>query len=391
MQVVEGKNKMKIEPYYLKNGKKRYLVKGYLGTDILTNKEKVVTRQGFKTKKAAELAFSRLKIEFEENDSTLVAKPKIKFKELCNEWLELYKTQVKKSTFKAQMYVIENHVLPYYADMYVDKIQLKHCQKYANQQREKLVKYHNSVNLAYRILQHGVHLGYIKDNPAVNIIRPKAKKSKYVPNWWTKEELNQFLTCVDQSEFDSNVKTNLRLLAYTGMRKGEALALLWSDIDFDNNTISIYKTVARTEDGYTIENDGAKSEAGTRTVSIDAHTMNALKKHRLEQKKVLFMLGLKDKGDEQLVFSSEENKLLYTDFINYYMNKIIEDNKLRHITVHQLRHTHVSILFEMGATVKDVQDRVGHKDYKTTMDIYNHINKDKKDKTAVEFADFLAN
>ncbi|XJS11781.1 tyrosine-type recombinase/integrase [Aerococcaceae bacterium WGS1372] len=315
----------------------------------------------------------------------------MKFKDLCDEWLELYKTTVKGSTFKTQKTVLNKHVLPYYGDMYVDKITISHCQKYANQQAKKLVKYHNSVNLPYRILQHGVHLGYIKENPATNIIRPKASKSNYIVKWWNKQELNKFMDCVDNSKFDSNVKTQLRLLAYTGMRKGEALALLWSDIDFDNNLISITKTVGRTEVGYEVENEGSKTVAGNRVISVDVHTMQALKLHRLEQKKMLLMLGLKHKGSNQLVFSSEKNELLYSDFINYYMNKIITDNNLKHITVHQLRHTHISLLFEIGTPIKEVQDRVGHKDYKTTMDIYNHVNQDKKDKTASEFAEFLAN
>lgn len=380
-----------IKEYYLKDGSKRFMYTGYYGTNPLTGKKIITKKRGFKSRKEAKLAEARFKVQLEDEEYSHNANKKIKFKELCDEWLELYKTTVKGSTFKTQKTVIQKHALPYYGDMYVDKIKLPHCQKYANQQRDKLVKYHNSVNLAYRILQHGVHLGYIKDNPAMNIIRPKPKKSEYVPNWWTKQELNTFLTCVQESEFDSNVKTQLQLLAFTGMRKGEALALLWTDIDFNNNTISITKTVGRTEEGYKVEGEGAKTKAGNRVISIDSNTMNVLKKHRLDQKKTLFMRGLKDKGKKQLVFSSEENELLYSDFINYYMSKIIMINKLRHITVHQLRHTHISILFEMGTPIKEVQDRVGHEDYKTTMDIYNHINKDQKDKTAVEFANFLAN
>lgn len=380
-----------IKEYTLKNGTVRYMYTGYYGTDPLTGKKVITKKRGFKTRKQAEIAEAKFKLHLDDNGYHENSNKKIKFSELTEDWLELYKTTIKGSSYNIQVEVVKNHVLPYFGDMYLDKIQLNHCQKYANKQANKLVKYHNSVNLAYRILQYAVHLGYIKENPASNIIRPKANKSKYVAKWWTKEELNEFMTCLDGSPYDTNVTTQLRLLAYTGMRKGEALALLWKDIDFDNNLISITKTVGRTKRGYEVEGDGTKTEAGNRVISVDSNTMLALKKHRLEQQKALLMLGLKHKGDEQLVFSSEKNELLYSDFINYYMNKIIKDNKLKHITVHQLRHTHISILFEMGTPIKEVQDRVGHEDYKTTMNIYNHINKDKKDETAINFADFLAN
>jgi ribosome-binding ATPase YchF (GTP1/OBG family) len=97
------------------------------------------------------------------------------------------------------------------------------------------------------------------------------------------------------------------------------------------------------------------------------------------------------KDGEQLLFSSEENKPLYLDYVNHNLKIIIKENNLKHITLHGFRHTHCSLLFESGASVKEVYVRLGHTDIKTTMDdIYTHIGKKKTEETAIRFADFMS-
>ena len=97
------------------------------------------------------------------------------------------------------------------------------------------------------------------------------------------------------------------------------------------------------------------------------------------------------KDGEQLLFSSEENKPLYLDYVNHNLKIIIKENNLKHITLHGFRHTHCSLLFESGASVKEVYVRLGHTDIKTTMDdIYTHIAKKQPEETAIRFADFMS-
>ncbi|MBD3950041.1 site-specific integrase [Tuanshanicoccus lijuaniae] len=381
---------MKIVQYKDKNNKTRYQVKGYIGTDILTGKKKIITRNGFVSKKEAELTFNRIKLDFEKNGNQLNSK-RMKFKEVCELWLKLYEPTVKPTTFFSQKQVINNHVLPYYGEMYVDKISILICQKFVDQQAKKLVRYHNSCNLAYRILEYAVHLRLISDNPATHLIRPKSKKSEYSVEWWTKEELNTFIECLHSSDLDSNAKTMLHLLAFTGMRKGEAMGLFWSDIDFQKGTITINKTAGETINGYTVQLDeGSKTIAGNRVISIDNRTLQLLKKHKLNQTEMLFKLGKHTKNTNQLVFCNERNMPLYGEFPNHNMKKVIEGNNLKFITTHQLRHTHCSILFEAGATMKEVQERLGHKDYKTTHDIYLKVSERQKEETANKFVEFLS-
>lgn len=88
-------------------------------------------------------------------------------------------------------------------------------------------------------------------------------------------------------------------------------------------------------------------------------------------KKIFFKLGIKITSEEQLLFTSNENNPLYLDYLNHNLKKIIEENYLEKMTVHGFRHTHCSLLFESGASIKEVQERLGHTDIKTTMNIYS--------------------
>jgi len=92
-----------------------------------------------------------------------------------------------------------------------------------------------------------------------------------------------------------------------------------------------------------------------------------------------------------LLFPSTENKPLYLEYLNHNLSKILKENNLPKMTVHGFRHTHCSLLFEAGVSIKDVQERMGHTDIKTTMNIYAHVTEQRKEKTAHDFANFMAN
>ncbi|HFI0025852.1 TPA: site-specific integrase [Streptococcus suis] len=76
--------------------------------------------------------------------------------------------------------------------------------------------------------------------------------------------------------------------------------------------------------------------------------------------------------------------------MNYNLRCILKKYDLPYITPHGFRHTHCSLLFEAGATVKEVQERLGHEDIKTTMNIYAHVTEQAKEQTAHKFAQFMS-
>ena len=130
-----------------------------------------------------------------------------------------------------------------------------------------------------------------------------------------------------------------RLLAFTGIRKGEALALTWNDINLDNREIHISKTVTRKKEGLTIQTP--KTKKSNRHVSIDTKTSKALRDWKE-----------KTGADENvLVFQNSRGTILTPSAPRKWLITVAEKAGLKPIPVHGFRHTHASLLFESGATV----------------------------------------
>lgn len=91
----------------------------------------------------------------------------------------------------------------------------------------------------------------------------------------------------------------------------------------------------------------------------------------------------------QLVFSNLSNNFMQLVKVGYNLDLIVKKYGLKRITTHGFHHTHCSLLFETGATIKEVQDRLGHSDVQTTMNIYAHVTEKAKEKTAEKFANYV--
>lgn len=165
------------------------------------------------------------------------------------------------------------------------------------------------------------------------------------------------------------------------MRRGECLALTWGDLDIEENTLSINKTLTQGIKGKQII-QATKTKKGTRTISIDS-TMYYLKIWKLEQRKSLLMLGFNATKKEQLMFVTRNNTFKSLNTPAKWLKKIINKSGLPKITVHGFRHSHASALFAVGATIKEVQERLGHEDAQTTLNIYTHVTQ-KQDQEAVK-------
>lgn len=376
--------------YEKKNGEKAWMFRAYLGKDDATGKEIRTKRYGFKTKKEAQLALSRLKIDFE-NDG-LKKEITITFQEAYDLWKINYKNTVKESTYCKTKEMFELHILPFFSKHKVNKISVSKAQSFANKMVTLLVNYRKAVNDASRIVKFAINLGYADENPFDKITMPKRKEELTDDkrrNYYTKEELETFLTALEGKK-DIRKYAFLRTLAFSGMRVGELCALTWEDINFEDNTIRISKTIARGEDGH-LYVDHPKAKNSNRTIPMDKRTLNIMSKWRIEQKRIMLQLGFNVFGAKQLIFSSWDNTFLEFSQPRKWINTIIKETKLHHITIHGLRHTHATMLLEAGSTIKDVQIRLGHARIQITMDLYIHITEKRSRETVdqlVEYIDF---
>ena len=122
---------------------------------------------------------------------------------------------------------------------------------------------------------------------------------------------------------------------------------------------------------------------------MDASTMQIMKEWKSKQAKEILSLGYNTMGKNQLVFTNLKNKFINPQKIGQKIRPICKMIDLKEITPHGFRHTHCSLLFEAGASIKEVQERLGHADMQTTMNIYAHVTEKKKEETAQKFAAYL--
>lgn len=379
-----------IKKYKKKNGTVAYMFKAYLGIDPVTGKKKYTTKRGFKSPQEAKKAYNRLMVQVEEND--VVTNSQRLFSELADEWFEQYKNTVRESTYVAQKLAYKKHIFPLFGNLKISRISIPYCQKQVNHWYSYYKKYSNLIGLTSSVFKYALSLRLIRSNPMDAVIRPKRKKrideERYSAPYYEKEELLEFLEIA--KNYPDPIYPIFRILAFTGLRKGELLALRWKDIDFEKRTLSVKQTLA-TCDKWEIKFQVPKTEKSLRTISIDSETLQVIKRWQLRQKEYFLKMGIKPtKNGEQLLFVSEENKPLYLDYVNHNLKIIINENNLKRITPHGFRHTHCSLLFESGASLKEVQVRLGHTDIKTTMDIYTHVTKRQTEETANRFAHFMS-
>ena len=376
-----------IKEYKLKDGTKRYKIKLYLSIDSLTGEQIIVRKQGIKTKKEAILLEARLKLEHEQN--VLTAKSnKYTFKQIYDLFLVEHKNTVKPGTYATTVRYAKLHILPKIANKRIDTFTVLDCQKLVNQWAEYFNSAKYPKGITQQVFDYAIKMNIMFDNPMRKVKLPKRKSTvNEVNKFYSTEELKHFFDCVKDY---GNMKylAFFRLLAFTGMRKGEALALNWSDIDFNKKEVHITKGVVLDENEIPIIST-TKTKKSVRTVSLDDASLAILKKWKIEQAKELMSIGINSLNKHQLLFTYDDNKLYRPSYSNCWLEQIIKKYNLKKITMHGFRHSHCSLLFEMKTPIQVVQERLGHSNIKTTMDIYTHVTEKQRDEVADNFANYL--
>ncbi|WP_161843515.1 site-specific integrase [Candidatus Enterococcus huntleyi] len=373
-----------IKKYTKKDGSTAYMFNTYLGVDPLTGKSKRTTRRGFKTPKEAKLALAQLQLEYENND--FVKQDYSTFKQIYELWFEQYKNTVKDTTAYRIERFFTKQIIPAFGDKKIDKITPMYCQKIINDWSLQYKLFGTMAMYTSRIFKFALNQNIISQNPMDKVILPRKQrtiKNKESQNFLDKKQLIEFLKEAERKE-EPQYFTIFHLLAYSGMRKSELFALTWSDINFQEYSLSINKNVAILAKSQYIST--TKTSSSDRIISLDPKTIAILKKWKFEQKKLFLSRGIALKKDEeQLVFSNTKNDIL----TNSIIGKKLKKYKNVHISPHGFRHTHASLLFESGATIKQVQERLGHSDIKTTLNIYTHVTKDVEKNVGNNFLKYM--
>ncbi|KRN27722.1 phage integrase [Lactobacillus selangorensis] len=360
----------------------------YLGTNPKTGKKVQGHHRGFATKAAAKLDYERSQSNFDRYGTMTPVRLET-FTDVYNVWSKAYEQTVRSPTFYKATAMFKNHILPFFGDLRIDQITMQDCQDFVNQVHRELVNFKQFIGLADRIFHYALHLQLIEVNPMSATIIPHRRKKndkKIKKNFYEKDELKAFIDALDdavekQPSVDwDKARIFLRLLAFTGIRKGEAMGLQWQDVSFDDRTITINHAVKRDENGLYLGEP--KSENSYRTIRIDSITMQELHDWRKEQLSRFAGIGVTTLKPDQLVFTAQgKNSFLTPSRPRKWMKDISDQYSIRFITVHGLRHTHATLLAESGANAEQIAAELGHYDGSFSQKHYIHTTDREKDAT----------
>lgn len=376
--MAKTKNDARIKQYKDAKNRTRYMFQLYCGVNDKTGKKQVTRRRGFDTREKALLALQKLEYEVSQNGLEQKQKRK-KFAEIYEQWLVPYKKSVKESTWSSTVIIFNTHILPKLGNVFIDAIGISLCQKIIDEWHNKNPKtFKKYKNYTSNILKYAIHLGYIDKNCMDYVIIPKNTDDINTDKDIIFYELEQLQTFLEECKSNPFTHTFFYLIAFTGLRKSEALALEWADVDFKNNELTVSKTLSRGENGR-IYISTPKTYSSKRVIDLDFETVRLLKKWKLQQKNSTY------------VFTNPLNNELYNPTsVRKWIDPIVKKTNLPKITPHGFRHTHASLLIEADVSLKEIQERLGHKNIQITANIYTHITKNKRKHTADKLSAYIA-
>lgn len=368
-----------------------------IGKDPSTGRRKQKKKGGFRTKKEAQNAVSLIIADLQHGN--YVKEKNITFEDFAFQWLNLYGSsgRVKESTVRVRKHEI-SRLLDYFAKLKLTEVSR---QMYQDALRDLFNKglAENTIDGINRtgkmIFKKAIELEFLKNDPS--LFSQAIRKSRsiediegniHLPNYLEKSELKFFLETAKKHGLEQDYPIFI-ILSYTGLRIGELCALKWSDLDFDQQLISITKTY------YNPTNNQKKYKLLTpktinsiRKIDIDQTVINALKQHLLFQKKVKLRLN-NSYNDENFIFTNLTTAPgfpLYIKKIEIRMRRLLNLASLNiKLTPHSLRHTHTSLLAEAGVGLEQIMERLGHKDENTTRSVYLHVTKSMKKEASIKF------
>jgi len=218
----------------------------------------------------------------------------------------------------------------------------------------------------HKACKDAVRWGHISRNPldAADPPRKKGDGTKEMRTW-SKEQLRAFLGAIK----DERLSPLWHTIAMTGMRRGEAIGLRWSDVDLEAGRLAVRRALIPS--GREVIVSEPKTIKGRRVIAIDPGTVEVLKAQAARQ------LDEQKEWDEAwvesgLVFTLENGTALDPESVSRYFRQAVKMSMLPTIRLHDLRHTHATLALQAGIHPKVVSERLGHATISITLDTYSH-------------------
>lgn len=242
-----------------------------------------------------------------------------------------------------------------------------------------VLHYHNVIRNA---LEKAMKLDLIMSNPADRVERPK--KEQFIGDYYSQKELKILFDLFKNDP----IKIVVYIASFYGLRRSEVLGLKWDAFDFQERTITIrHKAIETRKDNkrVVILKDKTKNTSSYRTLPLVDEIIVLLKEHKkqIDENKKIFGNEY-DKNYLDYVCVNSMGTLFRPEYITDHFTLILDKNIniLKRIRFHDLRHSCASLLLAKGISMKEIQEWLGHSTYSTTANIYSHLEKDAKIKSA---------
>jgi integrase len=296
------------------------------------------------------------------------------FKDFVKRWRADYlgSAQLKPSTLSAYKSILDHHLIPYFGEVQLDRINAGHVQRFVAEKiaessargrelRPKTIQ--NCVRVLSKIFNTALDWQMLSRSPMVRIRLPRVERREM--DFLRPEEVRVLLTKTEDPDF----RCLLMLAIFSGMRQGELLALQWGDVDWNRSTIKVRRAFSR---GKLMS---PKTATSIREVRVGRQLLVALREHQMR-------CGARS----EFIFSARNGAHLDpANLMKRGFEPAVRHAGLRKIRFHDLRHTYASIMINEGANLKFVSKQLGHSSIQITLDRYSHLIPERHDAAIEHF------
>ena len=362
-------------------------------------KRKQYSKSGFRTKKEALEAGAEAFAKYNRAGS-LFREKDISFSDYLDYWLEIYvKANLKMTTYELYDKLIRLHVKPRLGQYRLAALKPYVFQEFANTLTEETdlsrTSIHHIISCVHGALSYAVSpLNYIEHNPVVRVKIPESAPKPKHKDVLTLEQFEKVLSYVDK---DSPYRLIMIIAMYTGMRENEILSLTWDKVDLDEGTISIVQQIHKNNVST------PKTETSERKIDFGSALHKVLQEERKNQLQNRLKYGkfytiykeaggclysaMRGSGLEEnmdFVCRRENGERVKQSGLCNFITKLSRRVKIP-FSLHTLRHSHATILVNQNVNIKAVQDRLGHSNIQTTLNVYVHNTKEQAKEAADRF------
>ncbi len=346
-----------------KNGTYAYTIE--MGKHPETGKRRQKMKAGFASRKEAEAALAQALSDL--GRGSYLEPTKKTVQEYFTEFLEAKRQRSRPGTVKTYKWLINCHITPRLGQIPLAKLTPQHLVNVYGDLKKENKLAPQTINHVHKVIHDGLATAMrhelIHRNVAALVQPPRVPKTK--ANVWTDEQLVQFLDYAKSYRYYMII-----LLAATcGLRRGEAIALRWIDVDLKAGTLTVNQSYTRGERGHIFQEP--KTKAGIRTIALPQITLEALKRQKILLAQDKLAAGPKY-NDHGLVSQTRYGCPINPYYFESRWLDLLRKSELPRIRFHDLRHTHASLLLKQNVHPKIVSERLGHSSVGITLDRYSH-------------------